>query len=169
MIASMFPFFNNGIRVLEVTSTNSAFPFSPRIFSVIAFAISTSNPCTVLLSISIIPNNRVSYLTPQMISLVDLLRSKISSFANPFPLHPASARKAMPKRKIRRIFLNLRIFFLLSMIDNFTDKLLCSDFIWIFEKVSHISAIFQYFSVSHEDDTIRNFFGKAHFMRHDNH
>lgn len=24
------------------------------------------------------------------------------------------------------------------MIDNFTDKLLCSDFIWIFEKVSHI-------------------------------
>ena len=118
MIASMFPFFNRGIRVLDVTSTNSAFPCLPRIFSVIALAISISKPSTLLLLMSIIPNNRVSYFTPQTIVSVFLLRSNMFSFATLFPLQPVNTRNMSPKRKNKRIIDFLRILFLLLMIND---------------------------------------------------
>ncbi len=113
MIASILPFFNSGIRVFDVTSTKIALPSRPKICSVIALAISISNPRTSAVAISINPNNRVSFLTPQMIWLLSLLLANTSRSAALWPLQAEKVMSANTRSSTVLIFLLIATFLLM--------------------------------------------------------
>ena len=101
----MFPFLIKGIRVLDVTSTNTASPSGPKISSVIAKAISISKPSTFRVSMFVKPNKRVSFLTPQKILGVSSILVKISTFAKLLWPQPNKVIKRIENRNSKDIFL----------------------------------------------------------------